>query len=116
MKSCGSWSSGFPVNEHVVMSAMSTSSGRFLEVERGSEGEFRWLFLVVSCGVQVAGEKLYCVDVVEVSVKLDDSSLVASKVGEVLRVAGTKRSSSSLSIVAMDLRGASLDQGVPSVS
>jgi len=70
---------------------------------------------VVICGVQIAGENVYWVEGVEESVRPDDDSS-DSKVGVALRVAGTKRCSSSLSLVARGWRGVSLDQITSSVN
>ena len=90
IKSWGSSSSGFPVNEQLVMSAMSASSRR---LEYGGTGEIGWL----SCGVQTAGENVNWVDGVDKSVETVDSSSEVSD-GEALRVEGKKRFSSSLSL------------------
>ena len=68
----------------------------------------------ISCGVHVAGVKEYWGDL-EDSVKLD-VRLSDSVEGVPLRVLGTKRCSSSLSLVAMGWRAVSLDQSTSSVS
>lgn len=83
MKSWGSWSSGFPVNEQLEMSAMFMSS----EWGDGGTGEVCWVFWLVSCDVHEAGEKVNREDGVDGSEMDDDSSE-----SELLRVEGTKRS------------------------
>ena len=75
----------------------------------GGIGEVCWF----SCGVQAAGENVNWVDGVDNSVETDDSSSEVS-VGEALRVEGTKRCSSSLSLKAMGWRAVSLDQSTSS--
>jgi hypothetical protein len=111
MKSWGSWSSGFPVNEQLVMSVMSVLSRGFRGMEYGGSGESRWLFCWVSCVVHVAGENVNWEDGVDESVQSDVKSSESMWLGELPRVEGTKRSCSSLSILACDWRGASLVQG-----
>ena len=96
MKSWGSWSSGFPVNEQLVMSAMSESSRRLGVKEYSGSGEDCW----VSNGVQEAGVNANWEDWADESVSSDENSS-ESRPGEVLRVVGMKRCSSSLSLVAM---------------
>ena len=76
------------------MSAMSMLSRRSGGMEYGGTGEICWL----SCGVHVAGVNVNWEDWEDSSVKSDSS---VSKIGEVLRVAGMKRCSSSLSLVPM---------------
>ena len=60
----------------------------------GGIGEICWL----SCGVQVVGVYVYWEDGGEGSVRSDENSSESTK-GEVLRVLGMKRCSSSLSLV-----------------
>jgi hypothetical protein len=117
MKSCGSWSSGFPVNEQLVMSDMFRLSRWFWGMCGSGNGEDCWVLGVVSSGVQVAGENVNWEEGVEISVRLDDSDVSSdSKMGVVLRVVGMKWQSSSLSLVSVGWRGVSLDQGISSVN
>ena len=70
---------------------------------------------MVFCGVQLAGENVNWEDGGDKSVSSDESSS-ESTIGEVLRVEGMKRNSSSLCLVAVGWRGVNLDQSGSSVN
>jgi hypothetical protein len=114
IKSCGSWSSGFPVNEQLDMSAMFTLSRSVLYTGGGVAGVIGRVFWLLSSGVHVAGENVNWEDS-EDSVKVDESSSESGS-GVVLFVLGMKRSCRSRSMVPMDWRGASLAQDVSFVN
>ena len=110
IKSCGSWSSGFPVNEQLDMSAMFILSWFVLRLESGDAS----LFWLLPCSVHEAGENVNWEDWEE-SVRSDEKSSESWE-GVVPRVGGRKRSSSSRRMFPKDCRGANLVQDVSFVS
>jgi hypothetical protein len=91
MKSCGSWSSSFPVKNVSVVSVISSSSKLitgFTDIDLWGTGGI--IMRLLSCGVQIAGDNVNwesCVDSSErLSEVLRDSS--ESPTGEVLLVSG----------------------------
>jgi hypothetical protein len=91
MKSCGSWSSGLPVKNESVVSAISSLSmliTGFTDVDLWGTGGV--ITRLLSCGVQIAGDNVNwesCVDSLE---RLSEVSCDSSEspTGEVLLVSG----------------------------